>query len=199
MVVWNNRLGQVSPIANSRRAFHLIISQDPNHNWLISVVYNGICLSSQISHWFELSKLSSLNFPWLIIGDFNSIISPDKHKGGSFRHYSRKVGFFLNFINGNDLLDLHFTGPNFNWCNNRSGTARRWVCLDHCLVNLSWYSPFNSYAFTHLPRLFSDHAHLLLTINSNKTRKLGLFRFDNYWLDYLGCHDVVRNAFNFQW
>lgn len=110
-----------------------------------------------------------------------------------------KLVFFLNFINGNDLLDLHFTGPNFNWCNNRSGTARRWACLDHCLVNLSWYSPFNSYAFTHLPRLFSDHAHLLLTINSNKTRKLGLFRFDNYWLDYLGCHDVVRNAFNFQW
>lgn len=44
---------------------------------------------------------------------------------------------------------------------------------------------------------FPDHAPLLLTIHSNNPRNFGLFRFDNYWRDYLGCHDVMRNALNF--
>lgn len=194
IVIWNNRVGQVSPIAISRRALHLIISPDQTHNWLVSVIYNGTRLSSQISLWSELSKLSSFNFPWLIIGDFDSITSPHEHKGGSYRHYSRKAGLFLSFIDNNDLLNLHFTGPNFTWCNNRTSSARRWARFDRCLVNLAWYSIFNSYALTHFPRLFSDHAPLLLAIHTNMPRKPGLFRFDNFWLEYLGCHNAVREV-----
>lgn len=42
--------------------------------------------------------------------------------------------FFLNFIEDNNLLDLHYISPNFTWCNNQSGTARHWARLDRCLA-----------------------------------------------------------------
>lgn len=196
MVIWNSRLGLVSPIAISRRALHLIISYDQSHSWLISVIYNGTRLSSQTDLWFELSKLSTLDFPWLIIGDFYSIISSNDHKGGSYRHYSCKAALFSDFISSNRLLDLHYIGSNFTWCNNRSGAARRWARLDRCLVNLVWYSMFNSYSLTYLPRLFSDHAPLLLTVNNRNARRFFTFRFNNIWFDYLGCHDAIRKAFD---
>lgn len=78
--------------------------------------------------------MTSLHIPWLIVGDFKSIVTNNGHKGGRFSYYSRKSHFFLNFIEDNNLLDLHYIGPNFTWCNNQSGTARHWARLDRCLA-----------------------------------------------------------------
>lgn len=123
-VAWNTSLGHITPVAVSCHAPHLIVSLYSSHNWLVSVVYNSTHLPSQISLWLELSKLSFFSFPWHIVGDFNSIAFPNEHKGGSFRYYSRKARYFLNFINENNLLDLYFTGPIFTWCNNQIGVSR---------------------------------------------------------------------------
>lgn len=95
IVIWNSSIGLVSPIAVSRRALHLIISFDSSGSWIIFVVYNFSRLWSQCSLWIELSKISSLSIPWLLVGDFNSIVTCMEHKGGSFKYYSRKASFFF--------------------------------------------------------------------------------------------------------
>lgn len=104
------------------------------------------------------------------MGDFNYIVSHNEHKGGSIYYYSRKAGFFVNFIKDKNLLDLHFSGPKFTWCNNQLGSARRWARLDRCLVNLAWFSKFHSYSLKHLLRIFSDHAPLLLIVGLHASR-----------------------------
>lgn len=57
---------------------------------------------------------------------------------------------------------------------------------------------FYSYYVKHLPRVLSDHAPLLLTISPRNFQKMKIFRFDNFWLDYLGCHSTLREAWNFK-
>lgn len=180
IVLWRKSLGVVSPVAVSRRALHLVISPSSSITLLISVVYNANRLSSQRNLWTELSRLAALDLPWLLVGDFNTIVNRSEHKGGSFLYYSRKANFFLNFIDSNNLFDFNFSGFRFTWCNNQSGLARRWARLDRCLANASWLSTFASYSLIHLPRIFSDHAPLLLSFSSNPSRKNNSFKFENF-------------------
>ncbi|XP_039130949.1 uncharacterized protein LOC120267377 [Dioscorea cayenensis subsp. rotundata] len=197
LVAWQKSLCKVTPIAISRRALHLIISSDHMGNCIISVIYNSSHFHTQCSLWNELSRISPVLVPWLIIGDFNAICNRDEHMGGSYSYYARKARHFVDFIENNNLLDLHFSGPRFIWCNKQSGTARRWARLDRGLINLDWSSKCNSYTLKHLPKIFSDHAPLLLIIRFANSYSRSPFRFNNYWLDYVGCHLAVRRAWEF--
>lgn len=127
------------------------------------------------------------------MGDFNFILSRTEHKGGLFAYYDLKAVFFsilLKVITYSILVSL---AP-FTWCNNQSGLARWWARLDRCLVNLEWASIFKSYSLNHLSRSFSDHAPLLLSSSSLSANKHSVFRFENFWFDFLECHTVVREA-----
>ncbi|XP_039138752.1 uncharacterized protein LOC120276083 [Dioscorea cayenensis subsp. rotundata] len=197
LVAWQKSLSKVTPIVISRRALHLIISSDYMGNCIISVIYNSSRFRTQCSLWNELSRIASMLVPWLIIGDFNAICNRDEHMGGSYSYYARKARHFVDFIDTNNLLDLHFSGPRFTWCNKQFGTARRWARLDRGLINLDWSSKCHSYTLKHLPKISSDHAPLLLIIRYINSYTRSPFHFNNYWLDYVGCHLAVRRAWEF--
>lgn len=92
------------------------------------------------------------------------------------------------------MVDLNFTGPSFTWCNNQSGLTRMWARLDWCLVNLVWTNLFKTNILKHLNRSFSDHSLIFLSSSHFPPHKNNIFRIEKFWLDYLGCHDAVRNA-----
>lgn len=142
--------------------------------------------------------MSFLNLASVIIGDFNTVLSSSKHKGGSYQYYSCKIHIFLDFIASNDHLDVKFTCSNYTWCNNHTNLARCWARLDLCFVNPVWSSRFDSYILDHLPRIFSDHLPLLLKLFLHYFHKSRVFRFDKFWLDYLDCHAVVHDVWHFQ-
>lgn len=197
IVLWNCRIGLATPVAVSRRALHLILSPVSSKVSILSFVYNSYRLRSQCALWAELNKISPLNLPWLIAGDFNSVLTRDEHKGGSFSYYDRKARFFQNFVDVNNLLDLNFSGPAFTWCNNQLGLARHWARLDRCFVNLDCCNLFRTYSLKHLPRTSSDHAPLLISASISVNWSVPVFRFDNNCLEYIDCHNAVKDAWNF--
>lgn len=70
----------------------------------------------------------------MLIGDFNDVVSMEEFQGGS-HYYSCEAHIFFDFIASNNLLDVNFIGPIFTWCNNQLRMARKWACLDRCLIN----------------------------------------------------------------
>lgn len=50
---------------------------------------------------------------------------------------------------------------------------------------------------SHLPRVSSDHAPLLLVALFRSGSKNRVFRFDNYWSEYRECHRLVSDSMNF--
>lgn len=92
---------------------------------------------------------------------------------------------------------MQFIGPRFTRCNKQSSSARRWARLDRGLINLEWSSLGRSTNLHHLPKVFSDHAPLLITINLSNGHFRCPFHFNNFWLDYVGCHSAVRRAWDF--
>lgn len=194
IVFWHKSIGTVTPLASSRRALHIIISHDITKTFLISIIYNLTRFRSLCVLWHELLKLSSLQVPWLVVGDFNSILHRTEHMGGPFTHYDRKARFFCDFVENNNMIDLNYSGPHFTWCNNQLGLAHRWARLDRCLINLVWADFFKINKFMHLPRLISDHSPVLLAYSPSPTSFKNIFRFNNNWFDFIGCHDAVREA-----
>lgn len=81
IVLWKETIGWVSPVAVTKACLHLVISPTPNDSWVLSIIYNGCTLACKRSMWAQLSGMSNLELPWLLIGDFNSIVSSDKHRG----------------------------------------------------------------------------------------------------------------------
>lgn len=53
-----------------------------------------------------------------------------------------------------------------------------------------------SYTNKHFPRTLSDHAMMFLNGKLYIHSKSKIFCFDNYWMDYLGCHMTVMKAWN---
>lgn len=147
----------------SRYALHLVITTNQSTNLIASVIYNSNSIHNQRLLWMELSGMSSLNFPWIIMGDFNAMVSQDEHRGGSHYNYNRKALLFTDFITSNNLLDVNFVGSPYTWCNNKQGLARHWARLDRCLVNLIWSDNFDTCLVKHLPRFLSDHSPMLFS------------------------------------
>lgn len=175
ITLWKRHISCVTPVAISRKALHLVISDFNNASWVISTICNNSRVRGQRLFWQELLGLSSLNLAWIIIDDFNFILYDNEHRGGSYRYYACKARLFSKFIASNDLLDVGFIGPDFTWCNKQSGLARHWARLDRYLVNTTWISKFDAYVINHLPRLFSDHAPLFLKASPRYFCKIKVF------------------------
>ncbi|XP_039119691.1 uncharacterized protein LOC120255989 [Dioscorea cayenensis subsp. rotundata] len=156
IVFWLKHLGKITPVAHSHRALHLVFSSFADHPWIISVVYNAQHLKVQQRLWNELSSVSKLDLPCIVLGDFNAITSSVDHK--------------------------------------ECGLARRWARLDRCLVNDTWLACSNSIHLKYLPKIFSDHSPMLISIMNANRNFFSVFRFENYWLEHANYVLEIRKA-----
>ncbi|KAJ0967671.1 hypothetical protein J5N97_024588 [Dioscorea zingiberensis] len=198
ITLWKQGVGLVTPIANSRFSLHLVLTTERPKEWILSVVYNAQSVHLQKNLWHDLNSISSLNLPWILMGDFNAILNSEEHRGGCFDHYAAKAKHFTDFISSNQLFDLGFYGTPYTWCNNQSGMARRWARLDRFLANNIWLTNFDSYYNKHLPRTASDHSPMFLIAKLFAHQKKKIFRFENYWFEYQDCHQQVYKAWNYR-
>lgn len=51
--------------------------------------------------------------PWMVIGDFNAILSSDEKNGGL--SIGKRCPYFCDFVDSSNLHDLDFRGPPFTW------------------------------------------------------------------------------------
>lgn len=174
ITIWNHKLGYVTPLVRSRFALHLVMTTGLNMNWIILAIYNSNSFQGQRRLWYELSGMNSLNLPWILMGDFNAVVSQEEHHGGAHYYYRRKALAFSDFIATNNLLDVNYVGSQYTWCNNQQGLARRWARLDRCLINPSWSNSFEACIVKHLPRFLSDHSPMLLSIIPRVANKKNL-------------------------
>ncbi|XP_027152134.1 uncharacterized protein LOC113752202 [Coffea eugenioides] len=131
--------------------------------------------------------------PWFLIGDFNVVINTEEKRGGlPFR--PSEGSEFLNFMTMAGVCDAGFSGSRYTWCNNRSGTARIWKRLDRLLLcGRALELPYQIMV-QHLGRDPSDHAPLLLSVDTKLDNKPKPFRFLNIWTTHPGLLGVIKDC-----
>ena len=139
-----------------------------------------------------MAELHSL--PWLVLGDFNEILSEEDKFGGRRLNLNRAIEF-KDCIDSCNLLDLGFSGPKYTWSNLRQVSDLILERLDRCFANPSWRILYPEASVTHLPHVFSDHYPVLIELTkpppltSNKP-----FRFQTMWLLHPEFPSLVQNS-----
>ncbi|XP_042006110.1 uncharacterized protein LOC121754885 [Salvia splendens] len=96
---------------------------------------------------------------------------------------------FADAIADCQLFDSGFDGPNFTWT--RNGV---WERLDRVLLGEHWTTVFAATRVTHLPRISSDHAPLLVRCQTSLQIPRPSFRFQNMWTRHHTFTEEIARA-----
>lgn len=194
LAVWKSDDFQVNVLHASSQIMHLFITNNKNQSWLTSLVYGSNCDRLRNLLWDQLSGIDCTRFPWLLIGDFNVILSSGDKKGGKGFDDRLAIRAFNDFVFGQSLQDLGFTGPSFTWCNNRRGRARILIRLDRAFGNSKFTDLFPNLVIKHLHRAASDHAPLLLNFDHAFLTRIKRFKFEHFWFEKPELCEIINNS-----
>ncbi|CAL1414000.1 unnamed protein product [Linum trigynum] len=159
--------------------------------WQLSAVYGNPAPVQRRELWSFLRNVAEdQDVPWLLAGDFNSILSPSEKLGGA-NFESSRIREFQDVVNDIGLHDLGYTGPHFTWF--RTGLRER---LDRAMANSQWLSTFPETTVRHLPRLKKSNHRPILTTPTTQVQPGGEkpFRVLAAWLTHEGFMAMMENA-----
>nr|TKS08441.1 hypothetical protein D5086_0000103220 [Populus alba] len=133
VVFWNPDTVHVALLASSVQAIHISITCLISQFSYNAFVYGFNTITARRPLWEDLRSWNS-NHPWLVLGDFNSLLSSsDKHNGEAISSY--EVSDFSDCCFDIGLWDANYTGCHYTWTN---GIV--WSKLDRVLINPLWSS-----------------------------------------------------------
>lgn len=112
--------------------------------------------------------------PWMILGDFNSICSPeDKINGADVTAY--ELEDFNSCCMAVGLFNLKYVGAYYTWSNGKVFSK-----IDRALINKSWLDQFpDSFALNSAIGCISDHGQISVSLQTPIKLAAGGFKFSN--------------------
>ncbi|XP_059315492.1 uncharacterized protein LOC132066131 [Lycium ferocissimum] len=193
-VLWDPSYIVYTEIASTEQFIHgSVLVKDMNIRFLFTSVYGLHTIEDRKPLWCDLGNLSTtIQGPWLIIGDFNTITrTQDRINGSEMKDL--EVRDFRKFIFYHALSELLTDRRLYAWSN---GT----ICskIDRALINAEWmlHSPFLN--VTARQPLFSDHSPMCLEIERHPEKVARHFKFFNCLARHGDFLKVVATGWNTQ-
>lgn len=173
------------------------VVEEDGFQWYLDCFYGWPEHSQKVKSWAVLSHLATfVDGLWLYIGDFNAILHSTEKQSIWPPSYVQMDDFWTALKRCN-LADLGFLGYQFTWNNKRPGHANTRQQLDRVVVNAEWSSKFPASMVTHLFFHTSDHLPIILQTKTDRRTNLRSkegFKFEEAWLLWVECEDVVHVA-----
>ncbi|XP_021759197.1 uncharacterized protein LOC110724108 [Chenopodium quinoa] len=152
----------------------------------ILFVYGSPHPSGRAAVWEEISHILQVYSDILLIADFNQVEYFSDKVGGSA--HIAGLNAFQEWKIENNLLDVPFSGPSYNWTNGCSSGDASFERLDKAYASQKWMIDHPNAFLLHQSILFSDHAVIVYHENSPPVSKRP-YRIDNWCLQ---SKDVFR-------
>ncbi|CAL1388698.1 unnamed protein product [Linum trigynum] len=160
-LLWNSSYISIEEKDRSSQHLHVSVEQGTT-KWMFTAVYGNPALIQRRGLWTSMRDIAEdIAGPWLVAGDFNSILCAAEKLGGAPFDASR-VRDFQDCVLDTGLIDMGFSGPPFTWFH--AGKKER---LDRGMANATWHSAFPESSVQHLPKIKSDHRPLLIHTNAS--------------------------------
>ncbi|XP_056695746.1 uncharacterized protein [Spinacia oleracea] len=144
--------------------------------------------------WVDLVNIAStVSKPWLLMGDFNSVLySGDRINGSQVQDSETRD--FEGCIDAAGLAELKSCGHFFSWSNKGQGDRGISSRIDRALGCAAWHTVFDGAIVDYLNPGISDHSPLVLTCNAEDHSKGRPFRFFNYMAGHPSFTQVVQDG-----
>jgi hypothetical protein len=196
VVAW--KMGtDIEPVFLNKHQISFLVYSDPTSSpWLASCVHASYEWRFRKGFWQDLNRVGNrFGGPWMLIGDFNAIISLAEKKGGRI-FGSSSHSLFGNFVHDNGLVDLGYSRNPFTWNNKHQGRYNIKEHLDRGLSNHLLVLLFPNSHLSHLPASESDYNPLLLSTSSNFPKLPKNFKFEAFWTRDISSHAIIADAWN---
>ncbi|XP_028071512.1 uncharacterized protein LOC114273895 [Camellia sinensis] len=195
-LLWNSLEIHCDVLSVTQQEIHACIQvlSQPS-SWLFSSIYASPRFNLRKLLWENLKFFAnSHHLPWLLMRDFNEILTSTEKFGGQPID-TRRALLFKDCLDHCGLIDMGFSGPRFTWNNCRQSGCFISERLDISLCNESWAQLFPNNKILHLPKLHSDHCPILLHTHANPPpRAARPFRFETIWLSDPSLSVVVSES-----
>ncbi|KAH0692608.1 hypothetical protein KY285_019705 [Solanum tuberosum] len=163
----------------------------------ITAVYARCSAIERLELWEDLEFIASQTAPWLVGGDFNTIVNESEKLGG-LPVTQVETQDFTQCINACALNELKFRGSVFTWWNGRIEESCIFKRLDRVFGNNSFMTLLPESEVHHLIRHGSDHAPLHVLCNSNQDLIVKPFKFLNFWIKHSSFKKIVEDSWTTQ-
>ncbi|CAM8900258.1 unnamed protein product [Rhodiola kirilowii] len=181
-VLWDD---SVSVDLRSYSFYHIdVVVKDQEEFWL-SLFYGNPAASRRRESWNLLRQLRAMDdLQWVVLGDFNEILSLNEARGGRMRN-QWQIHNFRRVVEDCHLIDLGFVGYPYTFSNRRKGEEEVQARLDRVLADEAWKRKFPKATVSHLHLHASDHQLILMNTDSRcRLRRKKLFRFEVMWFNH---------------
>ncbi|KAF8377878.1 hypothetical protein HHK36_031266 [Tetracentron sinense] len=192
---WDPEQLDVSPISITDQAIHCLVNAA---GWVspivVSTIYGANDRLNRENLWQDLRVFSQVhNLPWVVLGDFNSILFPSEKRGGQPIHLPHLHSLESCCLDSG-LSDLRWRGPLFTWTNGMIGQGRIDCKLDRCMTNFELIQNFpGAEASVGYSGTF-DHRQVIIFLRGEARGKPKHFKFYNHWTSDPDFLKVVRDA-----
>ncbi|XP_026416759.1 uncharacterized protein LOC113312218 [Papaver somniferum] len=197
-IAWDPKDVQVSVLSSTSQAVFLDISFSSMINFVVTFIYGENYYVTRSSLWDAIISFASFNTkPWVLMGDFNSLLFPSEKVGGALvfpYHYQD----FSNCVQQAKIMDLQYSGCFYTWTNyQQDGTIIR-SKLDRAMVNMDWILQFQISKVEFLLPGISDQSPCIITVADRRKHGPPPFRLYNFLTEEKEFMEVVRRAWNIE-
>ncbi|XP_057248909.1 uncharacterized protein LOC130590477 [Beta vulgaris subsp. vulgaris] len=141
--------------------------------------------------WSDLRQLATNDEPWIIMGDFNALMSIEDRLGQPVR--TREIEDMKACMIDCKLMEVKVSGQFFTWNNKQEGRDRVFCKLDRVMGNDGWITDWQHTEVANLPEGEFDHCPLVIRSFVNESKKKP-FRFFNMWCQAEQFQEIVRQG-----
>ena len=187
IICWHPRKYRVMVHSISDQLIHGEATHLPTGKcFLISFIYGRNLVEQRLPLWECLRNMSnSINDPWCVMGDFNSILNQEDRIGGTIVTEGETKDF-AESIHYCGLQEFNFEGAYYTWNNKHI-----WSRIDRAFHNSLWYAQHD---FTHVQYIsqgLSDHCPILISFPQCPKPKYS-FLFCDMWAKDKEFKGIVR-------
>ncbi|XP_030924616.1 uncharacterized protein LOC115951580 [Quercus lobata] len=187
---------EITQLAKTEQEIHIVVKvRASNTHWVLSSIYASPRLAERKLLWNNLFVVAPLySLPWLMLGDFNELLSCQDKLGGNPLIPSRVLSF-KECLDSCGMVDIGFHGPRFTWVNKREAGHYIQERLNRGFANIDWREIYPEAAVHHLACIHSDHCPVLLSLDNSPTSKFHRpFCFQSVWMSHPLFPKVVDDS-----
>ncbi|KAL2966465.1 hypothetical protein AAZX31_16G118800 [Glycine max] len=191
LILWKQDKIHLSVLESNAQLIHCAIDcKTTAKRFQVSFIYGLHSIVARRSLWINLNSINAnMNCLWLLIGDFNSILSPtDRFNGAEPNAY--ELQDFVDCCSDLGLGSINSHGPLYTWTN-----GRMWSKLDRALCNQSWFNSFGNSACEVMEFIsILDHTPLVVTTELVVPRGNSPFKFNNAIVDHPNFSRIIADG-----